>query len=203
MDESMYSDQGDNKKKIIIVVLVFVVLVGITFATAVVLKSRRGDAVATPAVQDVQTIPISDNGTAEDTGGAQEPSVLLDPETVCGDFTCQERETTLSCPQDCILATQKELQKHVGLRVLDSNTVQIEWITNVPTSGIVEYGHTDSYELGTVTDETLSRFSKAALVGLGDNEEVLYYRITVRDEGGNEVIIPMIESMNEIRGAFR
>ena len=62
----------------------------------------------------------------------------------------------------------------------------VSWDTNEPTTGMVEYGTTSAYELGSVASSTLSMTHAVSLPGLTP-QKLYHYRIIAEDAFGNSV----------------
>jgi phosphatidylserine/phosphatidylglycerophosphate/cardiolipin synthase-like enzyme len=72
---------------------------------------------------------------------------------------------------------------------MTTTNLEIHWQTNAPSNSIVEYGLTDSYELGVVADETQVTDHVVTLDGL---EAATSYHIRVFSEAGED-ITPLFE----------
>lgn len=72
---------------------------------------------------------------------------------------------------------------------MTTTSLEIHWETNAPSNSIVEYGLTDSYELGVVADETQVTEHVMTLDGL---EAATSYHIRVFSEAGED-ITPLFE----------
>ncbi|MEN6624688.1 MAG: DUF1349 domain-containing protein [Candidatus Sumerlaeia bacterium] len=66
---------------------------------------------------------------------------------------------------------------------LTTNSAQIVWSTNFPSTGVVDFGLTTDYELGQVACGDLGAQHTATISGI-DTSQTHHYRIVARDEGG-------------------
>jgi flagellar basal body-associated protein FliL len=160
-------------------------------------------------VTEFQVEPVSadDMDDTTDTGAEAgvepvDPAASTAAPSGCGDYACQENESAASCPSDCVLASESEIQGRMGWRVIDDKTIGIEWTTNIPTSGAVDYGHTTGYELGSVQDEQAANAHALRLGGINIREAVLYYRIRVMAADGTAKTIVGENGLNEFRQAL-
>ncbi|HYO10196.1 MAG TPA: FG-GAP-like repeat-containing protein, partial [Tepidisphaeraceae bacterium] len=65
-----------------------------------------------------------------------------------------------------------------------SGRLTISWLTDEPARGVVEYGLTDQYELGSVAQPTLGNSHSVTLSGLQPGQ-AYHYRIKATDAAGN------------------
>ena len=63
------------------------------------------------------------------------------------------------------------------------------WWTNVPTTGRVEYGHSQQYGMSTPWSEGLTTVNGYTLTGL-EISTSYYMRLRVKDAAGNETVSP-------------
>ena len=69
----------------------------------------------------------------------------------------------------------------------DQTSAAITWQTDELSTGLVEYGLTTAYELGSVSSNTLSTAHSVSLQGLVEGQ-TYHYRITVEDSFANSVV---------------
>jgi hypothetical protein len=156
-------------KKIVIGVSIAIVVIGL-IAAAVVFRSRA-----------------LNSGTAPGATGAPTTAATGTPQTaaktVCGNGICELGENP-TCAADCAV-------KLAGFfTTLDASEVApdhltITWAGSEPTTGIVKYGQTDQFELGTVTDSTSALSHSDKFTGLAAGT-VYSFQVTAKTVNGTE-----------------
>lgn len=71
----------------------------------------------------------------------------------------------------------------------ESNSAVITWLTNEPTTSLVEYGETTEYGSTSAVDANMVTSHRVLVTGLAPST-TYYYRVRSADAGGNEAISP-------------
>lgn len=86
-------------------------------------------------------------------------------------------------PEDVIIPVGPQIIEGPEEFDIQPNSVAIAWTTDVPATSKVEYGETDSYEMGFVFDPTPVTDHYVVLEGL-DPATIHHYRVTSESESG-------------------
>jgi len=163
-----------NNKNLILVVLGAAVILAIGMAVFAVLRNRQS-ATNTQGQTTGQIAIINEDTEA----GNGEPA--KGNRAICGDGICVESESVDICWSDCV---DFGSFSDIYLTNLSDSQVEVTWKTSKPMTSGVDYGISESYELGSVSDSQLLTDHRLLVVGLSDGN--YSFRVRGTDEDGNE-----------------
>ena len=107
--------------------------------------------------------------------GSTNPTTLtlVQDETVTANFLLDETPPEIS---------------GIGVTAVGTTTATIGWLTDELSTGVLEFGHTPSFELGTVDSSVLATSHTVDLTGLNESTTV-YFRINAEDQFGNSAAV--------------
>jgi hypothetical protein len=159
-------------KKIVIGISIALVVIGLV-VVAVIFRSRALN--SGPVPEAAGTLTTTATGTPQTA-----------TKTVCGNGICELGENP-SCAADCA-AKLADFFTTLDASEVAPDHLTVTWTGTEPTTGIVKYGKTDQFELGTVTDSTAALSHSDKFTGLAAGT-VYYFQVTAKTAGGTEKVV--------------
>ncbi|OIO52509.1 hypothetical protein COY93_02085 [Candidatus Uhrbacteria bacterium CG_4_10_14_0_8_um_filter_58_22] len=163
-----------NKNNLILIVLGAAAVLAVGMAVFAVLRNRQ------PAVSPLDR--FDEHGAVEVPVGIDDDGgPIEETRAICGDGICTAAESVDICWSDCV---DYGSFSDISLTNLSAGQVEITWKTSKPMTSAVDYGFSESYELGSVSDSQLLTDHRLLTVRLNGSE--FFFRLRGTDGEGNE-----------------